>query len=87
MILSVGSLYTSSVTGYVYEIVALTPEILYSPIQTYTTRVHDSRIFSRKPDDFLSRFTEGAFPIGAILNSSGGFVRNSSGGYVIRSFT
>jgi len=60
MILSVGSLYTSSATGYVYEIVALTPRVLYSPIKTYTTDIANTRIFQRTIDEFMTSHLEGA---------------------------
>ena len=68
MILSAGSLYTSTVTGYVYEIVALTPKVLYSPIKTYTTDVANTRIFQRTVEDFTSRYIEGDVAFNALLS-------------------
>jgi len=59
LLLSVGSLYTSTLTGNVYEIVSLTPNVLYSPVRTYNTTIANTRIFQRTPEDFVTRFFEG----------------------------
>ena len=60
-VLSVGSRWTSKASGKVYEILALAPHILYSPVTTYDTVVANARIYSRDPDDFLLYFNEGDF--------------------------
>jgi len=57
-VLGIGSLWTSNTSGHVYEIVATSPDILYSPVVTYSTTIANARIFARKADDFLSRFTD-----------------------------